>query len=288
MLKRIIFLSLLLVVAVPATTQNNPVPETLPGADTRVYKMVGETPLRLHIYEPPERRNADKLPAIVFFFGGGWRNGSPAQFVEHCKYLAARGMVAITAEYRVKSRHNVSPLECIADAKSALRWVRQNATKLGVDPNRIAAGGGSAGGHLAAAAATVQGFQEKADDLSISPVPNALVLFNPALDVTSLPADYDFGSLARAASPLHQVRGKLPPTIILHGTADKTVPFEQATKFCAAMKQQGNTCEVNAYEGRDHGFFNFGRGNGEDFNSTVRAMDDFLVALGYLKGAPKP
>ena len=288
MIKRIIFLLLLLVVAVPATTQNNTAPETLPGADTRVYKTVGETQLRLHIYEPPERRNTDKLPAIVFFFGGGWRNGSPAQFVEHCKHLAARGMVAITAEYRVKSRHNVSPLECIADAKSALRWVRQNATKLGVDPNRIAAGGGSAGGHLAAAAATVQGFQENAEDLSISAVPNALVLFNPALDVTSLPADYGFGPLARAASPLQQVRGKLPPTIILHGTADKTVPFEQATKFCAAMKQQGNTCEVNAYEGRDHGFFNFGRGDGEDFKSTVRAMDDFLVALGYLKSQPKP
>ena len=288
MLRRITLALLLLSVAVPATQQNNAVPETLPGADTRVYKTVGETQLRLHIYEPTERKNADKLPAIVFFFGGGWRNGTPAQFAEHCKYLSSRGMVAITAEYRVKSRHNVSPLECIADAKSALRWVRQNATKLGVDPNRIAAGGGSAGGHLAAAAATVQGFQEQSEDLSISAVPNALVLFNPALDVTNLPADYDFGPLARAASPLQQVRGKLPPTIILHGTADKTVPFEQATKFCAAMKQQGNACEVKAYEGREHDFFNFGRGDGADFKSTLQATDDFLVALGYLKSQPKP
>lgn len=288
MLKRITLAGLLLNVAVLATQQNNAVPETLPGADTRIYKTIGDAKLRLHIYQPPERKNADKLPAIVFFFGGGWRNGSPAQFVEHCKYLAGRGMVAITAEYRVKSRHNVSPLECIADAKSALRWVRQNATKLGIDPNRLAAGGGSAGGHLAAATATVQGFQEQSEDLSISAVPNALVLFNPALDVTSIPADYGFGDLAKAASPLPQVRGKLPPTIIFHGTADKTVPFEQATKFCATMKQHGNICEVNAYEGREHGFFNFGRGDGDDFKTTLQATDDFLVLLDYLKAKPKP
>lgn len=274
--------------ATPVLAQpNNAPPETLPGADSRVYKTVGETKLRLHIYPPANRKQGDKLPAIVFFFGGGWRNGTPAQFVEHCKYLASRGMVAITVEYRVKSRQNVTPLECIADAKSALRWVRGRAGELGIDANRIAAGGGSAGGHLAAALATVNGFEDKTDDLKISAVPNALVLFNPALDVANIPADYGFGEHAKAASPLQNVRAKLPPTIIFHGTADKTVPFEQATKFCVAMMKHGNKCELNPYEGRDHGFFNFGRGNGEDFKSTLRSTDDFLVLLGYLKPAKK-
>ncbi len=266
--------------------QNNAVPETLPGAEARIYKIIGETKLRLHIYQPAARKKSDNLPAIVFFFGGGWRNGSPVQFVEHCKYLAARGMVAITAEYRVKARHNVTPLDCIADAKSALRWVRRNAAELGLDANRIAAGGGSAGGHLAAATAMVQGFDEKGEDLTINAAPNALVLFNPALDVANIGPDYGFGEQAKAASPLQNVRGKLPPTIIFHGTSDKTVPFEQATKFCVAMLQNGNTCELNPYEGRDHGFFNFGRGNGEDFKTTLQATDDFLVLLGYLKRKP--
>jgi acetyl esterase/lipase len=96
---------------------NSAAPETLLGADSRLYKTIGDTQLRLRIYQPTNRKQGDKLPAIVFFFGGGWRNRTPAQFVEHCKYLASRGMVAITAEYRVKSRHNVTPLECIADAK---------------------------------------------------------------------------------------------------------------------------------------------------------------------------
>jgi acetyl esterase/lipase len=287
MLKRILFSLLLLVVTTQATQQNTAAPETLLGADSRVYKTISETKLRLHIYQPANRKPDTRLPAIVFFFGGGWRNGTPAQFAEHCKYLAARGMVAITAEYRVKARHNVTPLECIADAKSALRWVRKNAGDLGIDSNRLAAGGGSAGGHLAAATATVSGFDDKGEDLKVSAVPNALVLFNPALDVSNIPADYGFGDKAVAASPLQNVKAKLPPTIIFHGTADKTVPFAQATNFCAAMKQHGNACEVKAYEGRDHGFFNFGRGDGEDFKTTVHAMDEFLVSRGYLKAKPK-
>src|SRR6185436_20123869 len=81
----------------------NAAPTSLPGAISKVYKTIGETQLYLHIYQPAERQSKAKLPAIVFFFGGGWRQGIPAQFIEHCKYLAARGMVAITAEYRVKS-----------------------------------------------------------------------------------------------------------------------------------------------------------------------------------------
>lgn len=282
-MKIVIFAFLLLSVAVLARPQNNAAPETLPGADSRVYKTVGETKLRLHIYQPPDRKQGDKLPAIVFFFGGGWRNGTPAQFVEHCRHFAARGMVAVTAEYRVRSRHNVTPLECIADAKSAMRWLRRNANKLGIDASRIAAGGGSAGGHLAAALATVKGFDDQTDDLKVSVVPNALVLFNPALDVANIPADYGFGEQAKAASPLQNVRDRMPPTIIFHGTADTTVPFAQATSFCAALQQHGNACEVKAYEGRAHGFFNFGRGDGADFKTTLKAADEFLVALGYLK-----
>ncbi len=266
--------------------QTAPAPTSLTGAISKVYKTVGETKLYLHIYQPAEQTSKAKLPAIVFFFGGGWRQGSPAQFIEHCKYLAERGMVAITAEYRVKSRHNVIPLECIADAKSAMRWVRVHAAELGIDADRIAAGGGSAGGHLAAAVATLREFDDKADDLKVSPLPQALVLFNPALDTTEIAAEYGFGDNALAASPLHNVRKGLPPTIIFHGTADTTVPFTQATRFCEALNKQGSRCEVKAYEGRQHGFFNYGRGDNEDFKTTLRATDEFLTSLGWLKGKP--
>src|SRR5262245_37466762 len=155
-------------------------PPKFDGARSETYKKVGDVTLSLNIFEPPGA-SAPNRPAIVFFFGGGWTNGSPAQFEQHCRHLASRGMVAITADYRVASRHQVKPTACLADAKSAIRWVRQNAKRLGIDPQRIAAGGGSAGGHLAAATATVPGFDEPGEDTKVSAVPNALVLFNPAL-----------------------------------------------------------------------------------------------------------
>src|SRR5688572_26427217 len=131
-----------------------PYPPRLVGARAETYKQAGPTKLELYIYEPAGHRPADRRPAVIFFFGGGWNQGSPAQFERQCRYLASRGLVAITADYRVASRHGVTAIECVKDAKSAVRWVRKNAGRLGVDPNRIAAGGGSAGGHIAAASAT--------------------------------------------------------------------------------------------------------------------------------------
>ncbi len=142
-----------------------PQPTSLPGAESKVYKTIGETMLMLHIFQPADRKAGETRPAIVFFFGGGWRQGTVTQFVEHSKHLSSRGMVAIVADYRVKSRHGVTPVECIADAKSAIRWVRSHAKEFGIDPYWIAAGGGSAGGHLAAATATVREFDEKGEDL---------------------------------------------------------------------------------------------------------------------------
>ena len=123
----------------------------LEGAKAVQYKEASGAKLFLHVFTPEGHKATDARPAIVFFFGGGWNGGTPKQFEPHCQYLAQRGMVAITAEYRVKSRNKTSPFECVADGKSAVRFVRANAAKLGVDPKRVAAGGGSAGGHVAAA-----------------------------------------------------------------------------------------------------------------------------------------
>ena len=156
-------------------------PPSFPEAREEIYKTVGDAKLRLYVFEPEGHKPGDSRPAIVFFFGGGWRSGSPAQFYEHCKYLASRGMVAMTADYRVSSRHGVKALACVADAKSAIRWVRANAKRLGVDPDRIVAGGGSAGGHTAACTGVVPGLDEPGEDSSISSVPNAMALFNPAV-----------------------------------------------------------------------------------------------------------
>ena len=272
-------------------------PPKLPGAEVEAYKTVGDTKLNLYIYYPPGHKPSDKRAAIVFFFGGGWTNGSPGQFEQHCKHLASRGMVAITADYRVASRHQVKAVSCVADAKSAIRYVRKEATRLGVDPNRIVAAGGSAGGHLAVCAGVIQGFDEIGEDLSISSVPNAMALFNPAVvlapaegltrmnedRVTSLTER--MGVEPKLLSPYHQVKAGAPPTIIFHGKADNTVPYVTVELFTKAMTDAGNKCTLVGYDGQAHGFFNYGRS--EYYEKTVAALDEFLAGLGYLSDSGK-
>lgn len=274
-----------------------PYPPKFDGARAEVYKEVGDVKLSLHIFEPAGGPKTNR-PAIVFFFGGGWNSGSPTQFEQQCRHLAARGMVAITADYRVATRHQVKPTACVADARSAIRWVRRNADRLGIDPQRIAAGGGSAGGHLAAATATVPGFDEAGEDATISAVPNALVLFNPALVLASFEGlelegfgtrvgAERMGTDPRNLSPAHHVKRGTPPTIIFHGRADTTVPFSTAEAFTRAMQKVGNRCELVGYEGQPHGFFNYGRANGR-YAETLAAADTFLVSLGYLAARATP
>lgn len=251
-----------------------------------VYKTAGDVELRLHVFEPVDREPGKPLPAIVFFFGGGWVGGSPKQFYPHCQYLATRGMVAMAAEYRVRSRHGTTPFECVADGKSAVRWIRANAKKLGVDPERIAAGGGSAGGHVAASTGTIEGHDEPGEDTTISSVPDALVLFNPVIDTTE--KGYGASKLPgreTEISPAHHVRKGIPPTIIFHGTTDKTVPFENVERFTRLMKEADNECTLVPFEGKGHGFFNYGR-DAEAFRETVRAADRFLAKHGFLSGKP--
>ena len=162
-------------------------PPDIPGAQIEIYKTVGDFKLRLWIFNPEGHSADDHGAAIIFFFGGGWYAGSPDQFSKQCEYLAARGMVAITADYRVISRNGVTPVQCVSDAKSAVRWVRVNANRLGIDPDRIATGGGSSGGHLAAATATLPLYDDPGDDLSISALPDAMVLFCPSVVLASIP-----------------------------------------------------------------------------------------------------
>jgi len=262
-------------------------PPVIEGTKSETYRKVGDTDLKVWIFEPAQK-SAKPLPAIVFFFGGGWTGGSPTQFEPQSRHLASRGMIAIVADYRVKTRQDAKPADCVSDAKACVRWVRANAGRLGIDPERIAVGGGSAGGHLAAAVATLPGLDTAKDDKSVSCLPNALVLFNPATVLTTFPgldlkgfgAGLDkekFGCEPTEISPLHHVKKGTPPTIIFHGKADTTVPYTTVEKFAEVMKAAGNRCDLVGYEGQPHGFFNKSK-----YAETLAAADDFLVSLGYL------
>ncbi|RPH76737.1 MAG: alpha/beta hydrolase [Nitrospiraceae bacterium] len=273
-------------------------PPQLPGAKFEVYKTIGDVKLNMYVYLPADHKPTDKRPAIVFFFGGGWQSGTPQQFEKHCEYLASRGMVAMTADYRVGSRHGAKVVDCVRDAKSAIRWARKESQRLGIDPNRLAAGGGSAGGHLAAACGVIKGLEEASEGTSISSVPNALVLFNPVLVLVSIDgsakvdekkfSDWQkrMGVPPKEVSPYHHVTANAPPTIIFHGQADSTVPFRTVEAFTKAMQNAGNRCELVGYPDQQHGFFNYGRGDDKFFRQTTRKMDEFLTSLGYLSGSP--
>ena len=282
-------------------------PPEMPGASVEVYREVNGVKLNAYIFTPPNHRASDRRPAVLFFFGGGWKGGSPGQFLPQSLYLAQRGMVAISCDYRVLSRHGVVPQDCLRDAKAALRWARANAARLGIDLDRIVAGGESAGGHLAAAVALVPGFEDGAHT-AVSSMPNALALFNPAVVLSPVEGHPGLISEEKIAdirartdgrpqeiSPYHFVRAGLPPSILFHGTKDEAVPFPTVALFAQAMIAAGNRCELKAYEGQPHGFFNPGRGKGEPreeasrcFHRTIRELDAFFVSLGYLKPSDKP
>ncbi len=263
-------------------------PELSPSRSV-TYKTVDGTELKLDIFNPEGFKATDHRPAVVFFFGGGWSGGSARQFFQQAKVMADQGLVAFSADYRVKSRNKTTPFECVKDGKSAIRWVREHAAELGVDPIRIIAAGGSAGGHVAACTGIIEGCEEAGEKTEISAAPNAMILFNPVLDTT----DKGYGAKSfkpeqqTELSPCHRVHQGIVPTLVFHGTADRTVPFENAERFTKLMKDAGNVCVLVPFEGKDHGFFNgsfFRKGNGdEDFNLTIKHSIDFLKAQGIFK-----
>ena len=245
-----------------------------------VFKTVGDVELKLWVLKP-EGASADKpVPGMVFFYGGGWKTRSMVHFQKQGEHLVKRGMVVVLPDYRSEALYGGTPFDCVEDAKSAMRYVRGHAQRLGIDPERLAAGGGSAGGHLAAATATVPGLNAATDDRSVSCVPNALVLFNPVYD--NGPDGYGYervGERYQEISPLHNLRKGTPPTIVFLGSKDKLIPVSTAEAYEARMKAAGSRCETHIYEGEGHGFFN----REPHYEDTVAKMDAFLVSLGCLE-----
>lgn len=248
------------------------------------YKKVAGVELQLRLFWPKEIERGEARPGIVFFFGGGWRVGSIEQFLPHCRHLSRRGMIAAVADYRVESRHGTTPREAVADAKSCIRWLRAQAKALLLDPDRLAAGGGSAGGHLAAACAALPGLDDPSDDLGVSCRPDALVLFNPVVD--NSPEGYGsdrFGEQWRDISPLHNLTAPAPPSCFFLGMNDHLVPVAVGEAYRARVAELGGRCDLHLFPGQGHGFFNFQGGKNPYFGETLREMDDFLASLGYLE-----
>ncbi len=160
----------------------------LPGK-VYVYKESAGKPRQMEIYFPPQHDpKTAKVPGMILFHGGGWSGGSLSQFRTACAYFASRGLVCATAEYQMLSAAEAKKLPagetkkrvCVTDAKSAIRWFKQHASELGIDPSRIITGGGSAGGHISALATMNDGLNDPKDPLDVDTKVVAYLWFNPA------------------------------------------------------------------------------------------------------------
>jgi acetyl esterase/lipase len=226
-----------------------------------VYKAIDTFKLKVDIFYTKQTLEKENNTAIVFFHGGGWAYGTPDEFFTTCERYARMGIVTFSVEYRLSIDHEVtphktiSPIECLMDAKSSMRWVRANAGKFHIDPAKIVAAGQSAGGHLALSTAMIVDYNEKSDDLKISCRPDAVLLFSACINAVEGWCDRllaDRRTKIWSISPFHNVKGGMPPMIDFHGIDDEQVPIWTAQFFAPEMKKAGNYFELHTFKGRKH------------------------------------
>ncbi len=213
----------------------------------------------------------------LLFFGGGWVGGKIGQLAPEAEMLRSRGFVVALADYRVACRDGTGPSEALDDARHAYNWFRANANRFGGDRNRLVLAGASAGGHLAAMTAAAQVAGRR---------PAALVLFNPVVDLQLAGVQRFLSPTVDrlALSPSLQDPHLFPPTLIVHGEQDRTVPPASVAAFCQALRSASGQCQLRLYPGVGHGFFNrtsTGVSGGSDalFDSVMADAMAFLRQL---------
>ena len=265
---------------------------------TRIYKQVNSVSLVVHIFHEPKSSSRELKPAIAFFHGGGWAYGNPSEFFGACRRYAAMGFITFSFQYRlsIDKEGNVphpvlTPIECVKDARSAMRWVRSHAKEYNIDPQKIVAGGQSVGGHLTLSTAMIEEHNETTDDLSVSPVPNAMLLYSGTVNTMEAWCDMLMGKQRKqiwSISPAHNVKKGLPPIAAFHGDDDNIVPIWTVIFFQNDMKRVGNHFELNRYPGRKHylgdGDEKFVKQYSRLFDEQVLLdTDKFLEQFGFIK-----
>ncbi len=245
-----------------------------------IYKQIDTTKLKMLVYKPENIKPASRCNAMVFFFGGGWVGGNIKQFEPFAIHYATKGMVTVLVDYRVKSRNGTTPFESLKDAKTAMRYLKQNCKTLNINPDRIVASGGSAGGHLAAACFTNESINEQTDNLKISSKPAVLLLFNPVIDNSKDGYGYDrVEEKWEEFSPLHNILKGFPPTAFFLGTKDKLIPVKTSESFKSKIDSVGSRCDLFLFENEQHGFFNQQKLR----TDILSKADKFLTSIGYLR-----
>ena len=237
------------------------------------YRTVGNQTLACDLYIP---EGQGPFPVALLLHGGGWRGGDRKQLRRQAAFLAERGFFGMAIDYRLAPAYP-SPAS-FDDSRAAVAWLREHAAQYHLDAAHIAAIGSSAGGNLAAMLGVSSGPHSDAGEAV-----DAVVAFNGIFDLKAMPPSTmvsDFigkpCSVAlqqcKQASPISFVQSGLPPFLILHGTADKTAPYSQATAMVAALQAAHDNAQLFTAEGAPHTFWIQPRWT----ESSFEAMDNFL------------
>lgn len=257
-------------------------PNEKPTGEVYTYKEVDGVAREIEIYFPEGHEASGKTrPGIILFHGGGWGGGTRQAFSDQCDYFASRGLVAATVTYRLATKKAAAELKegqsrkrlCVPDAKSAIRWFKQNAEELGLDPDRLIAGGGSAGGHVSLVATTNSGLNDPGDPEGFDTSVVAYVLFNPALSAgDAKDPDIDV---------IQHLGADFPPAIAFFGSDDTWLkgwnPAYEKLKSLGVA-----SVDFQIAKGEKHAFFNKQPWK----NITLTAADRFLADLGFIEGEP--
>jgi acetyl esterase/lipase len=289
--------ALLLLAAAPAVFpqagQNPPYrqPEGIEVRRDLVYSRIGSREIRLDLFLPKE--GAGPFPAVVYIHGGGWVSGNRLAFQRHAAHMATKGFVGACIEYRLSGEAQYPA--AVYDSKAAVRWLRANAKQYRIDPRRIGAAGGSAGGHLVAMLGTTAGIRRlegNGGNPEQSSAVAAVAAFNPAVDLVGFGQGKGSGAdnsivkflgkpygeapdLWAEATPITHVSKSSAPTLFLHGTGDTTVPYEQSLKMMKKLQAAGVRAEILPAEGAGHGFFN----RPPHYQPCLERMEKFFTEL---------
>ncbi|QDT36786.1 alpha/beta hydrolase [Stratiformator vulcanicus] len=287
------FLAAAIALILTAAVQFAAMADEHPAPSRHTYKTVGDRELTVDVFEPTGKAPSGGRPAIVFFHGGGWVFGKPADYHAACRRYAEKGLVVLAFEYRLSIKEDgsyphpdITPVESTLDARSAMRWLRANATKFGVDPDRIAVAGRSAGGQLAMATVLLDKLNEKSDDLSVDPAANLLILYSSNFNTLEQWVDRILAKRRNeiwSISPHHNLKAGVPPTIAFHGTEDDTVPYWVVLHFRKKTTRLGNDFTLVPIEGKKHLLGEEDGPYGVYLTEDVlKRTDEFLEKHGYL------
>ncbi|MEY4413753.1 MAG: hypothetical protein RIQ53_1046 [Pseudomonadota bacterium] len=243
--------------------------------------------LRLDIFRARGPRPSDQAPLLLMVHGGGWETGDSRQFHPQCRIWSARGLDCVTLAYRVRSRHGSTPADALQDLRDAVRHLRRHHRALGLAMPRLVVGGGSAGGHLAAGLAAPLPWPDPQADPAAPTRPDAVVLYNPMLDLSpGMPDHAPVAAHWQALSPMHQLRAGGPPTLVMSGDRDPEVAVATVERYVARLRTLGVPARAVIYPGAVHGFFNPGAWpwgpRQAGFEATTDEVWRFLAEQGWV------